>query len=185
MSEIITKKKAPTSLVIILMIAILLLIIFGLLLPNLYRLVPIQDNYFGTPNIQAKTLIKTQLNNPGVLSYTEKTTFDNRKYKSISSAEISNLNSYPDTIPISSNQIMFLTNNLSEFTISSETPGNQLTYNLTKKGTYKIGIFCDYKESLDNSIKEYPKIPSTASSSLFSDDLSGQKVCVIFPKKVE
>jgi hypothetical protein len=178
-----TKKKVPTW-----VIAILIIIILFLLFTLLPLIVTIPHNDFKNlnPTISSIQLLQVQVNNPGELQYTEGSLlFNNQENKSISSTEVVNFY-YENSTKISSNQIIFLTNDLlSDFSTSNNNPGNSLIY-LGKKGNYRIGAICDFKEQIDNDLNRYPDygsiIDTNSISSLFSDEFNGKTICILFPQ---
>jgi hypothetical protein len=128
----------------------------------------------GDPISTSKQLLQSQIDNPGTLSYTDSVAFTSSK-NSLAASGIS------ENTGVTREQIMLLDNGLEEFTATpDEVAGNVLKYTKTTKGTYKIGVLCDYADSIADTIGNYDsEIPNIPADPAF--DAAGQKVCIVFP----
>jgi len=163
----------PNFKIIIGFIAIIICLVFFIMSLNRVS----RNNYYSHLTVApVKQLLSNQIHNPGTLAYTDSIKFTS-KTNSLYSERMS------ENTSIVPNQVKFVTNLENDFETNSS--NNVLRYIKPTKGTYKIGIYCDYLE--DNTIRGISayrsEIPSV--SNISWGDLDTQKVCVIFPKKIE
>ncbi len=173
------KKGQAFSTFQLLIAAVVALALLGVLLPIIMKNVDIG----GDPSQAAQSLLKTQINNPGTLAFTESVTFSG-KTNSLAASGVTN-----DT-GLDRQQIAFSINGLDGTfsTIGTTAIG----YDKTDKGKYMIGILCDgTQDDLMASIKAYssgdsPKIKFTPEDITFDDSADpGVTNCVIFPKRAQ
>jgi len=168
------KKGQAFSTFQLLIAAVVALALLGVLLPIIMRNVDIG----GDPSQAAQSLLKTQINNPGTLAFTDPVTFS-AKNNSLSASGIAN-----DT-GLDRQQIVFSINGLDDaFSNVGETA---ITYDKTDKGKYMIGILCDRdKASLNDSIDSYMganKIMFGSTDIVYQEGDETVTNCVIFPKR--
>ncbi len=164
------KKGQAFSTFQLLIAAVVALALLGVLMPIIMKTLGFAQ---GDPISTSKQLLQGQVDNPGTLAYTDSVAFTDKK-KSLTASGIS------ENTGLSPDQVRFASDLDNDFDVLVD--GKGINYKKSTKGTYKIGIICDYIENLDDSIDAYVEIPTTADSGLFPN-ITEQKVCVVFPKR--
>jgi len=167
------KKGQAFSTFQLLIAAVVALALLGVLMPIIMKTLGFAQ---GDPVSTSKQLLQGQIDNPGTLSYTDSVAFTDKK-KSLSASGIS------ENTGLSANQVKFVSDLEADFDVLGD--GRGINYKKSTKGTYKIGILCDYQgeDGLDASMESYgDEIPEGASE-LTWDNVDGQKVCIVFPKR--
>ena len=160
----------------LLIAAVVALALLGVLMPIIMKTLGFAQ---GDPISTSKQLLQSQIDNPGTLSYTDSVAFTSSK-NSLAASGIS------ENTGVTREQIMLLNNGLSEFTATPEgQPANVLKYTRTTKGTYKIGVLCDWVADIEGAVGNYsseiPNITGVTATSF--PDAAGQKVCIVFPMR--
>ena len=164
---LISKKRI---LLYIAIIVTILLLLFMMIYPIFMKISPLRD-----PVSNSKQLLQSQIDHPGTLLYDSIMFTD--KQKSLSASGIS------ENTGLSENQVKFVSDLEADFDVLGD--GRGINYKKSTKGTYKIGILCDYQgERLQTSIKSYGDEIPEGVSELSWENVDGQKVCIVFPKRL-
>jgi len=172
------KKGQAFSTFQLLIAAVVALALLGVLMPIIMKTLGFAQ---GDPISTSKQLLQSQIDNPGTLSYTDSVAFTSSK-NSLAASGIS------ENTGVTREQIMLLSNDLTEFKANPDgEPGNVLSYQKTTKGTYKIGVLCDYSDSIEGAINNYsteiPNISAAGITETSFPEAAGQKVCIVFPMR--
>jgi hypothetical protein len=172
MNQLKKEKGQAFSTFQLLIAAVVALALLAVLLPLLKS-----PNIGNSPTKLTQDLLKSQIDNIGALAYTPTLTI-----KKDYSLSISGL---VDETGIDRSQVAFvlpteLNNSFSNNNL------NVLKYLKSTKGTFIIGILCDYEGSdFTTSFDAYTEDISTGNidEPTFYDTTGGLKVCMIFPKR--
>ena len=165
------KKGQAFSTFQLLIAAVVALALLGVLMPIIMNVLGFAQR---DPVSTSKQLLQGQVDNPGTLTYTDSVVFTDKK-KSLSSSGIS------ENTGLSPDQVRFVVGDLATTDFVELVDNKGIDYQKSTKGTYKIGIICDYKNNIIESSEAYAEIPDITSITWEStDDI---KVCVIFPKR--
>ena len=152
----------------LLIAAVVALALLGVLMPIIMKSVVIG----GDPIDATKTLLRSQINNPGSLIFTDTTTFSSKTTISASGLGTD--------AAIANDQLVFSTNGLDDDFSSSP---NTLQYKNTIKKKFQIGILCETTKTVletalvdDYGDRDY--IDLTDDFDALADNVP---VCVVFP----
>jgi len=165
------KKGQAFSTFQLLIAAVVALALLGVLMPIIMKTLGFAQ---GDPISTSKQLLQGQIDNPGTLAYTDSVAFTNKK-KSLTASGIS------ENTGLSPDQVRFIVGDLADTDFQELADNKGINYLKSTKGTYKIGIICDYQNNILDSAEAYTEIPDiTAITWESTDDI---KVCVVFPKR--
>ena len=159
----------------LLIAAVVALALLAVLLPLLKS-----PNIGNSPTKLTQDLLKAQVNNIGTLSYTQKVKIPPKFTMAVSGIT--------QNTGIDIDQVKIIVPTELENNNTFEVLNNKvLKYDKSTKGTYIIGILCNYKSEISEDLTNtYNKeISSDATENLFdsSNDTEDLIVCVIFPKR--
>jgi len=163
------KKGQAFSTFQLLIAAVVALALLGVLLPIIMKNV----NIDGNPEESAQTLIRSQANSVGSLRYTDEVKF--KDGDSISAAALA------EGTGLSRQQVCVV-NPGTSFTGGGAT----ITYDSSSTLSYRIGVFCDYYDELDDSLNYFEdEMPEDLGvcEDRFDSEFSSEKVCIVFPKR--
>ena len=180
MSNLKNQKGQAFSTFQLLIAAVVALALLGVLMPIIMGNFSIGKN----PSDSAQQYAKTQINNAGSLNYTETLKF--KKDDSISATGVA------DGIDVGRDQVYVIVPDdlIDTFEDASGSNYKQTSYLKSTKADYKIGVICDYKGELENSLENYNlgkddddfynKLNDVESFADLEDTI---KVCILFPKR--
>ncbi len=179
----ISKKGQAFSTFQLLIAAVVALALLGVLMPIIMQALGfIQSD----PVSAAKQQITSAYDARGTLQTTEEVTFSSRN-KEISATGLS------EGTSLSSEQIFFFTNGLTDFDAYGGSFGNGgtiLEYTRAERATYYINILCDYGNAIENTLdaREGRVIRDGALSGIDfnpvdNGDLANTRVCAVFPTR--
>ncbi|MDD2477387.1 MAG: hypothetical protein PHW45_00170 [Candidatus ainarchaeum sp.] len=184
MSNLINQKGQAFSTFQLLIAAVVALALLGVLMPIIMGNFSIGKS----PSDSAQQYAKTQINNAGSLGYTDTLKF--KKDDSISATGVA------DGIDVDRDQVyVVVPTDLIDITFSDPSTSSykQTKYLKSTKADYKIGVICDYKESIEvslgyNGLTGGPNNEDDFFSIIkdlddFKDLDNSIKVCILFPKR--
>jgi hypothetical protein len=172
------KKGQAFSTFQLLIAAVVALALLGVLMPIIMRSIDIG----GDPSQATQQLLKSQIDNPGTLSFTDDVTFSS-KYNTLSASGVAN-----DT-GLDAGQIVFATNGLDDTFSTIGTSASKIEYSKTQKGKYRLGVLCDSDAAaLVTSVDDYKasnKIDDSVSVTATNFADPSVTCCLIFPKRAQ
>jgi len=159
----------------LLIAAVVALALLGVLMPIIMRSIDIG----GDPSQATQQLLKSQIDNPGTLSFTDDVTFSS-KYNTLSASGVAN-----DT-GLDASQIVFMTNDLDDVFSTIGDNASKIEYEKTQKGKYRIGVLCDSDaDALADSVDAYVGASKMADPGTLTFADSSVTCCIIFPKRAQ